>query len=119
GSEEGDYTPSGGAAAARRLIAANAPFDAIFIASAQMASGALAVLKESGLDVPADVAIATMDNNVFSTGTTPQLTTVDLHTAEKGDRRAPDQGRADRHPDPGAHGSRRAGVHRARTCASG
>ncbi|MGB3376948.1 MAG: LacI family DNA-binding transcriptional regulator, partial [Microbacterium sp.] len=83
-SEEGDYTPAGGAAAARRLIAADAPFDAVFIASAQMASGAMGVLKESGLRVPADVAVATIDNNVFSTGTTPPLTTVDLHTADKG-----------------------------------
>ena len=83
-SEEGDYTPAGGAAAARRLIEADAPFDAIFIASAQMASGAMTVLKESGLRVPADVAVGTVDNNVFSTGTSPQLTTVDLHTAAKG-----------------------------------
>ncbi|MGM7699300.1 LacI family DNA-binding transcriptional regulator [Microbacterium sp. A84] len=83
-SAEGDYTPAGGAAAARRLIEADAPFDAIFIASAQMASGAMTVLKESGLRVPADVAVATLDNNIFSTSTTPQLTTVDLHTATKG-----------------------------------
>lgn len=83
-SAEGDYTPAGGAAAARRLLEADAPFDAIFIASAQMASGAMAVLKERGLRVPADVAVATLDNNIFSTSTTPPLTTVDLHTATKG-----------------------------------
>ena len=82
--EEGDYTPSGGAAAAARLLDSTAPFDAVFIASAQMAAGALVVLKERGLEVPGDVAIATLDNNVFTTNTTPQLTTVDLHTADKG-----------------------------------
>ncbi|MFD5223980.1 LacI family DNA-binding transcriptional regulator [Microbacterium sp. NPDC058342] len=83
-SEQGDYTPAGGADAARRLVEADAPFDALFIASAQMASGALSALKEAGLRVPEDVAIATVDNNVFSTSTTPQLTTVDLHTGAKG-----------------------------------
>lgn len=82
--EEGDYTPRGGAAAAQRLIEADAAVDAIFIASAQMASGAMAVLKEHGMRVPQDVAIATVDNNVFSTSTTPHLTTVDLHTEQKG-----------------------------------
>lgn len=82
--EEGDYTPAGGAAAALRLIQASEPMDAIFIASAQMASGAIAVLKDHGLRVPQDVAIATIDNNVFATNSTPPLTTVDLHTEEKG-----------------------------------
>lgn len=82
--EEGDYTPSGGAAAAERLLDSATPFDAVFIASAQMAAGAQVVLKERGLQVPGDVAIATVDNNAFSTNTSPQLTTVDLHTADKG-----------------------------------
>src|SRR5690606_16351250 len=84
GSEEGDYTPSGGAAAARRLIAANAPFDALFIASAQMASGAGPVLKQTGLGLPGAVAFATMDHTVFSPRTAPQLATVYLRAAEKG-----------------------------------
>jgi DNA-binding LacI/PurR family transcriptional regulator len=82
--EEGDYTPAGGATAARRLLAIDAEIDAIFIASAQMASGAMAVLNEHGIRVPQDVAIATVDNNVFSTSTAPRLTTVDLHPGQKG-----------------------------------
>ncbi|GAA3935400.1 LacI family DNA-binding transcriptional regulator [Microbacterium soli] len=82
--EEGDYTPSGGAAAARRLLDADGSFDAVFIASAQMASGALTVFNERGLRVPVDVAVSTVDNNVFSTSSTPRLTTVDVHTSEKG-----------------------------------
>jgi len=82
--EEGDYSPGGGAAAATRLLDSGASFDGLFVASAQMASGAVGVLKERGVRIPADVCIATADNNVFSTSTTPQLTTVDLHTADKG-----------------------------------
>lgn len=84
GSEEGDYTPTGGAAAARRLLDAGVEMDALFVASAQMAAGALGVLKEREIGVPHDVAVATVDNNVFSTSASPQLTTVDLHTADKG-----------------------------------
>ena len=82
--EEGDYTPASGAAAAERLLARGVPFDGLFVASAQMASGALSVLREHGLSVPDDVAVTTIDNNSFSTDTKPQLTTVDLHTSEKG-----------------------------------
>lgn len=82
--EEGDYTPAGGAAAMRRLLERDEPFDALFVASAQMASGALGVLQAQGLRVPEDVLIATLDNNYFSTSTTPPLTTVDLHTEQKG-----------------------------------
>lgn len=84
GCEEGDYTPSGGARAMTRLLESDAGFDAVFIASAQMASGATAVLREHGVRIPEDVFVATADNNVFSTTTTPALTTVDLHTSEKG-----------------------------------
>jgi DNA-binding LacI/PurR family transcriptional regulator len=83
-SEEGDYTPASGAAAAERLLARGVPFDAIFVASAQMASGALVVLREHNLTVPTDVAVTTVDNNAFSTDARPQLTTVDLHTSDKG-----------------------------------
>ena len=82
--EEGDYTPASGAAAAERLLARAVSFDGLFVASAQMASGALSVLREHGLSVPNDVAISTIDNNSFSTDTKPQLTTVDLHTSDKG-----------------------------------
>jgi LacI family transcriptional regulator len=82
--EEGDYTPASGASAAERLLARGIPFDAIFVASAQMASGALAVLREHNLSVPGDVAVSTVDNNAFSTDARPQLTTVDLHTSDKG-----------------------------------
>jgi DNA-binding LacI/PurR family transcriptional regulator len=86
GCEEGDYTPASGAAAMERLLAGEGArgFDAVFAASAQMAAGALEVLSGRGVGVPDDVAVATIDNNVFTTTTTPPLTTVDLHTAGKG-----------------------------------
>ena len=81
---EGDYTPAGGAAAMRGILDRGEPFDAVFAASARMASGALGVLLAEGIRVPGDVRIAALDNNFFSTSTTPPLTTVDLHTEQKG-----------------------------------
>lgn len=82
--EEGDYTPASGAAAVRRLLERESAFDALFVASAQMASGAVGALREAGIRVPEDVAIAAVDNNSFAMNTTPPLTTVDLRTADKG-----------------------------------
>lgn len=82
--EEGDFTPAGGAAAMERLLAQGRPIDALVAASAQMAYGAMGVLKERGIAVPEDIAVATIDNNFFSTNAGPQLTSVDLNTDTKG-----------------------------------
>ncbi|TQL47842.1 LacI family transcriptional regulator [Homoserinimonas aerilata] len=82
--EEGDFTPAGGAAAMRRMLERGPLPDGLMAASAQMASGALGVLKEHGLTVPGDIAVATIDDNYFSTNSSPPLTTVDLATDTKG-----------------------------------
>ena len=82
--EEGDYTPASGAEAARRLLDRGVAVDGLVVGSAQMASGALGVLRDAGLAVPADIAVATIDDNSFAMTSSPPLTTVDLHTSEKG-----------------------------------
>jgi DNA-binding LacI/PurR family transcriptional regulator len=82
--EEGDLTPAGGALAMERLLEAGRPMDALVAASAQMAYGAIGVLKERGIGIPADIAVATIDNNFFSTSAKPSLTSVDLNTDAKG-----------------------------------
>ena len=82
--EVGDFTPAGGAAATVRLLDGGAPFDGIFVASAQMATGALKVLAQRGLKVPADVAITTVDNDYYAQNSTPPLTTIDQPTVEQG-----------------------------------
>ncbi|PRY66946.1 LacI family transcriptional regulator [Glaciihabitans tibetensis] len=82
--EEGDFTPEGGAAAMERLLARGEPFDGVFIASAQMASGALGALRSHGLSVPADVAITSMDNDYFAKNATPPLTTIDQPAGVQG-----------------------------------
>jgi DNA-binding LacI/PurR family transcriptional regulator len=82
--EIGDFTPPGGADAMRRLLEHQADFDAVFVASAQMASGAIGVLREAGLSVPSDLGITTVDNDYFAMNAVPPLTTVEQPTTQQG-----------------------------------
>ncbi|MDQ1526129.1 MAG: hypothetical protein QOG18_742 [Microbacteriaceae bacterium] len=82
--EVGDFTPPGGADAMRRLLERDGDFDAVFVASAQMASGALGVLREAGLSVPSDLGITTVDNDYFAMNAVPPLTTVEQPTPRQG-----------------------------------
>ena len=74
--EHGDFSPAGGADAARRLLERGEPFDGLFVASAQMAWGALAVLRQHGLTVPRDLGLVTVDDDYFAATSDPALTTV-------------------------------------------
>ena len=82
--EQGDFSPASGAEAARRLLARAVPFDGLFVASSQMASGALTVLREHGLEVPRDVGLVTVDDDYFAQSSVPPLTTVRQPTLEVG-----------------------------------
>jgi DNA-binding LacI/PurR family transcriptional regulator len=82
--ELGDFTPPGGADAMRRLLEHRGDFDAVFVASAQMASGAIGVLREAGLTVPTDLGITTIDNDYFAMNAVPPLTTVEQPTTQQG-----------------------------------
>jgi DNA-binding LacI/PurR family transcriptional regulator len=82
--EVGDFTPEGGATAMTRLLERSEEFDGIFVASAQMASGALGVLTKHGIRVPEDVSMITMDNDYFAKNSTPPLTTIDQPATVQG-----------------------------------
>ncbi|SEP65396.1 LacI family DNA-binding transcriptional regulator [Microlunatus flavus] len=86
--ERGDFSPASGEAAARRLLERGEPFDGLFAASAQLASGALRVLREHGRQVPHDLGLVTVDDDYFAQGSTPPLTTVRQPTLEVGRRMA-------------------------------
>ena len=49
-----------------------------------MASGALGVLREHGISVPDDIAIASIDNDYFAQSATPRLTTIEQPSVEVG-----------------------------------
>lgn len=58
----GDFQEETGARVAHELLAAGEPFDAIFAANDSMALGALLALREAGVAVPGQVAIAGFDD---------------------------------------------------------
>jgi len=53
-----------------------------------MAVGALRTMRERGIAVPDDIALIGMDNSEAATMTWPQLSSVDLGSAERGRRAA-------------------------------
>lgn len=76
---DGDFSEAGGYEAMRRLIPERP--DAVFAASDTMALGAMRALREAGLRVPDDVALAGFDGSAAAETTNPPLTTVlqDVH----------------------------------------
>ncbi|HEV7567484.1 MAG TPA: LacI family DNA-binding transcriptional regulator [Microbacteriaceae bacterium] len=71
---EGDWSEESGAQAMRRLLTAKP--DAVFAANDSMALAALRVLRENGLRVPEDVALAGFDDIPAAAAADPPLTTV-------------------------------------------
>jgi DNA-binding LacI/PurR family transcriptional regulator len=76
GMREADFTDPGGAAAMRALLAERPELDAVFVASDNMAVGALRALREAGRRVPGDVAVVGFDDVSTAATTDPPLTTV-------------------------------------------
>ncbi|CAN5165980.1 LacI family DNA-binding transcriptional regulator [soil metagenome] len=86
--EFGDFTPASGADAMARILAREPQIDGVFVASAQMASGAMTVLRDRGIRVPDEVGVVTFDNDYFAESSHPPLTTVEQPTVEVGRRMA-------------------------------
>lgn len=78
-----DFTRTAGLAATEELLG-RGRFDAVFCATDTLAGGALRVLAESGLSVPGDVLVASIDNTELAELTTPRLTSASLRAAERG-----------------------------------
>lgn len=77
-----DFMVEPGNEATKRLLARSRP-DAIFCANDLLAIGALAAVRDEGLDVPRDVALVGMDNSALAEVAWPALTSVDLGSAER------------------------------------
>jgi DNA-binding LacI/PurR family transcriptional regulator len=72
---DGDFsTPSG--FNAMRASSAGGRYDAVFAANDRMALGAILYLRQAGLRVPEDVAVAGFDDTFFTEYVSPALTTV-------------------------------------------
>ena len=72
-----ENTIEGGYIGMKRMLAAGAP-DAIFCTSDEIAYGAMEALKDSGMSIPEDVAVAGFGTNRMSNLIEPKLTTVEL-----------------------------------------
>jgi LacI family transcriptional regulator len=76
--------PKSGYECCQQLIQSGQPFDAICAGTDETAVGILHCLHEHGLAVPAEVALASIDNLDISAFTIPALTSVDVPRREIG-----------------------------------
>ncbi|EKX64453.1 LacI family transcriptional regulator [Streptomyces ipomoeae] len=72
----GPYTRVSGYQRTREALAAGLEFTAVFAGTDMVATGALAALREAGLDVPGDVSLVGFDDVPFAADLSPALTTV-------------------------------------------
>ena len=72
----GDYSRASGTAGMEQLLETDAGLDAVFVGSDLMASGALGAIKDRGLTVPGDIAVAGFDDSGLAETMRPPLTTV-------------------------------------------
>jgi len=79
-----DYTSESGYAAAISLLESGAAPTALFVASDEVALGALAGLHQRGVSVPDDIAVVGFDDHPVARFTIPALTTVRLPFEEMG-----------------------------------
>ncbi|AHG93131.1 regulatory protein LacI (plasmid) [Gemmatirosa kalamazoonensis] len=81
---EGNFRYAGGQHAMRRLLASGRIPDAVFASNDMMALGAMSVLRDAGLRIPDDIAIAGFDDIPPAALTTPGLTTMAMPMSELG-----------------------------------
>jgi LacI family transcriptional regulator len=78
-----DFTYAAGLVAARKLLTRCRP-DAMVCGNDLLAFAAIRALREQGLDVPGDVAVAGIDNTELAEMHLPSLTSVSLESAPRG-----------------------------------
>lgn len=81
---EGDFTEESGRRAALELVTGYGKPDAIFAANDMMAVGCLLAMREAGLRVPEDVAIAGFDDIPLARLVDPPLTTARINISDLG-----------------------------------
>lgn len=80
----GDFNEASGHVAGLDLIAAAQQPDAVFAANDMMALGCLSALKQAGIQVPQQIALAGFDDIPLSRYVQPSLTTVRVNIAKLG-----------------------------------
>jgi len=82
----GNFTEDSGFEAAKSLLKLRSRPTAIFAANDSMAIGALSALRESGVSVPEEIAVAGFDDIPIARHVNPPLTSVHVPIAELGER---------------------------------
>ena len=83
---DGDFSEESGYRAGKRLLALKPRPTAVFAANDSMAIGCLFALREAGVQVPGDVALAGFDDIPIARYITPPLSSVHVPIAELGTR---------------------------------
>jgi LacI family transcriptional regulator len=73
-----DFSPEGGWASARTLVASGHPFTALFCANDEMAVGALSYFQQAGISVPGAVSVLGYDDTPSAEYSAPRLTSVHI-----------------------------------------
>ena len=81
-----DYTPAGGHAAMRELLAADDRPTAVFVANVASAVGVLHALHAAGVSVPGDISVIAVHDMALAGHLVPALTTVRMPLGELGAR---------------------------------
>jgi LacI family transcriptional regulator len=84
----GDFTEKGGYETMREILRLDPPVTAVFAANDLMAMGALTAIREAGLRVPQEVAVAGFDDIPAAHLVTPSLTTITQYQQNIGQRAA-------------------------------
>jgi DNA-binding LacI/PurR family transcriptional regulator len=84
----GSNKPVDGYEIARQLLTERPKTDAIFASNDQMAIGCIAAIRDMGMRIPEDIAVAGTDNLFVSTIVSPQLTTINLPKYDLGKKAA-------------------------------
>ena len=74
------HSEAEGKKAAAKLVAGDAPFDAVFAVTDLIAIGAMHGLQDAGRDVPSDVSVVGFDDSPLAAYVTPPLSTVRQNT---------------------------------------
>lgn len=81
---EGDFTEASGFAVALELLQMSVRPTAIFLANDSMAIGAISALRQSGVRIPEDVAVAGFDDIPLARYMDPPLSSVRVHISDLG-----------------------------------
>lgn len=79
-----NFSMESGYRAMQQLLALAEPPDAVFIGSDAVAIGAMAAITDAGLSVPADIAVASVDDIEMARFCRPALTSVPINARQSG-----------------------------------